>query len=419
MTDILVCGAGGAAQAAVCIAGGRHRVAALSLVDGEASRWEVAQEADGFMSFGFGDSESDTDLNAFRAKPTCITSDPSIVKDCAVVVLLVPVSSQDEYFRLLAPHAKDGTIFAVMPARSGCDYGFRAAFKDRASRVGLVACEVLPWEYRLVEWGKSLRILSIKETMGAAVIPPQGKTSEQVILTLQGVFGIQPQLVAHPTVMSISLSNPGAVIFPGITYGRYHDWDGSEFSQKPLFYHTVDDFTARVLSGISDEIQSISNKLAKLDVTFDTSRVKPIHEWYMASYADQIGDSSTLQNAMKSNAAYENLTHPMKRKGKGYIPDFGHRYLTEEVPTGLCFMKGVAVLLNLKSPTIDRTLLWCQEKTGKEYLSSTGDLGKDWKETRAPQAYGINNLAGLAKSIGLKVKVREPGCCGARRGRRR
>ncbi|KAL9972125.1 hypothetical protein ACROYT_G018376 [Oculina patagonica] len=73
-----------------------------------------------------------------------------------------------------------------------------------------------------------------------------------------------------------------------------------------------------------------------------------------------------------------------------FVPDFAHRYLTEDAPYGLVVIRGVAEIVQVATPTIDRVLLWAQEKIGKEYLVRSKLQGKDAPSTRAPQRYGLN-----------------------------
>merc|ERR1719208_683470 len=90
----------------------------------------------------------------------------------------------------------------------------------------------------------------------------------------------------------------------------------------------------------------------------------------MASYSDQIADSSNLMKAMNTNRVYEGLCHPMIPQDKKYVPDFKFRYLSEDIPTGLCFTKGVAELLGVKTPMINEVMAWAQEKLGKKYITA-------------------------------------------------
>merc|ERR1711966_627758 len=85
-----------------------------------------------------------------------------------------------------------------------------------------------------------------------------------------------------------------------------------------------------------------------------------LHQWDLDSYAGQMSDDSTLKSSMNTNAAYRGLTHPMKQEADGLMPDLKYRYVSEDVPTGLCFTKGLAELLEVPTPTMDKVLLWAR-----------------------------------------------------------
>lgn len=386
MVSVLICGGGNAAQVCACLFGSRYKVSAISLYADEAEKWEKAVKEAGHMECTIVPYQK-----TIKATPERITKDPSCVRDCDVVLFTVPSSFHEQYFAALAPHVKDGTIFAVMPARSGCDFLFKKVMGPKAAKLGLVAFETLPWACRFNEWGKTSTVLGTKEAVGAAVVPPVGKSSTEVILKLQGLLGVEPLIHECPNVMSISLGNPGQVMHPGIMYSRWQDWDGKPLARKPLFYHGADAFCAVVLTGISDDIQAICKKLKSINPRYDTSQVKTIFDWYMTSYSQACPDTSNLQKALVTNSAYDGLCHPMKgTEDTGYTPDFQFRYLSEDVPTGLCFSKGVADLLDVRTPTIDKVMLWCQDKLGKEFIMPDGKMtGKDIGYTRAPQAFGV------------------------------
>merc|ERR1712136_81938 len=102
-----------------------------------------------------------------------------------------------------------------------------------------------------------------------------------------------------------------------------------------------------------------------------------------------ISDKSTLQTAMATCSAYTGLTHPMIADGESFMPDLKYRYLAEDVPTGLCFMKGLAELFGVPSPTMDRVVTWAQKQ-----------IGKDIQQTRAPQGVGITTPEAFLKASG-------------------
>lgn len=405
MASVMVCGGGNAAQVVSCLFGSRYKVTAISLFADEAEKWDKAVKEAGGMTCNFQGT-----TKAVKSVPDLITKDPSAVKNCDVVLLTVPSSFHEQYFSKLEPFVQPGTIFAVMPARSGCDFLFKKVMGEKAETLGLVAFETLPWACRFNDWGKTATVLGTKESIGAAVVPPVKQTKMDVILKLQGLLGVEPKIVECPNIMSISLGNPGQVIHPGVTYGRGHKWDGKPLAKKPLFYQGVDNETADVLTGISDDITKICQGLKRLDPNYDLSQVKTIMEWYMASYSTSIADASNLRAAMNTNSAYEGLCHPMKEEQGGYMPDFNFRYLSEDVPTGLCFTRGVGELLGVKTPSIDKVLLWAQEKLKKEFIGKDGKMnGANVGETRAPQAFGVTSKDALCKF--LKIK-KEAACCG-------
>jgi len=411
-----VCGAGNAAQAFACLCSTRYKVIAFSLRTEEAEKWELVVRSRGSM-----ECTMKQQGKVVAGRPDAITSDPSAVKNCNVVLCTVPSQSQQEYFAALEPHVKPDTIFCIMPARSGIDFLFTKIMGAKAATLGLVSFETLPWACNFNEWGALVTVLGTKDSVGAAIVPPEGKTVADVLLKVQGILGAESLIEEYPNVMSISLANPGQVMHPGIMYSKWKDWDGKPLPKRPLFYHGADEQCAAVLNGISAEIQGICRALRAISPKFDTTMVKDIFHWYTDSYALACKDTSNLQKAMATNSYYKDLYHPMKPTGETkslplekqrYVPDFNFRYLSEDVPTGLVFTKGVADLLGVPAPTITEVLLWCQKVLGKEYLLPNGSAGgPDIGESRAPQAYGISTREELIKFLKLDRQTQPPQSC--------
>merc|ERR1719145_364313 len=103
-------------------------------------------------------------------------------------------------------------------------------------------------------------------------------------------------------------------------------------------------------------------------------------------------DTSSLKGCMCTNSGYKGLTHPMVEQDGKYMPDLKYRYLAEDVPTGMCFNKGLAEILGIKTPMTDKVLDWAQKHIGLEILVDGKMKGKDIGKTRAPQATGISTL---------------------------
>lgn len=399
---VLICGGGNAAQVAASMFAARYETYAISLYADEAARWKQAMLKPRWndpLPPGM-ELTLDTGKKLF-SRPTDITNDPKIVEKVNVVVLAVPSFAHGQYFEAFAPHMKPGTIVAVMPARSGGDILFAKCLGDKAKDMIFVGFETLPWACRFTDWGRKATILGTKENILAAVTPPS--KARKAIAALQGLLGVFPCVDESPNNFGISLRNPGAVIHPGVMYGRWCDekWDGKPLAEKPLFYQGVDEFTQGVLEGLTNEIQACKAAVIAKVPGLDLKDACTLFEWYIACYENQISDKSSLMKCMNTCSAYTGLTHPMKDAEGGFVPDLKYRYLAEDVPTGLCFMKGTAEIFEVPSPTMDKVLEWAQKCIGLEILVGGKMSGKDVAKTRAPQGMGVSTADDFIKACQL------------------
>merc|ERR1719440_1408946 len=193
--------------------------------------------------------------------PADITNDPTVAKTADVIILAVPSFAHGEYFEKFAPYLKSGTIFGVMPARSGGDILFANKLGDKAEQMVFVGFETLPWACRFSEWGRKATILATKASILAAVTPPLA--AAKALGTLQGLLGAFPIIQQSSTNLAISLRNPGMIVHPGTMYGRWgpESWDGKPKDTKPLFYQGVDEFTEKVLIAMTDEVQTVAREM--------------------------------------------------------------------------------------------------------------------------------------------------------------
>ena len=105
----------------------------------------------------------------------------------------------------------------------------------------------------------------------------------------------------------------------------------------------------------------------------DLSSARGVHQWFLGAYGDEPGlDTTSTATMMRTNPAYRGLTHPM-RPGTGgdesSVPDFHHRYITEDVGFGLVVIRGIAELCGVATPTIDTVIVWAQSAGGLSFLT--------------------------------------------------
>lgn len=388
---LTLCGAGNAAHTLVPIlnAGGQHVVTVFTPAPGEAERWRFLLGSNGMVELRM------TDGSSLVGRPAIITDDPHEAgTDAEGVLLALPAFAHELVLQMLAPFLPRSALIIALPARSGFEWMARSVLADHEGTVA--GLQTLPWACRIDEWGRRVEVLGVKAQVDLAASPPQATqaTVEQMAEMLR------VPLSPAPNFLALSLANTGQIIHPGIMYGLFHAWDGQPFAEDeaPLFYGGVNKETAAVLQALSDEVQQVRARLER-KAGFDLSSVLPLMDWLQRAYPDQIADTGSLQSSFNSNRAYAGLRAPVRPVSGsdqgGSEPWFSARYLSEDVPFGLLVTKGIAEIAGTPTPTVDRVLLWAQERLGKEYLVDGLVAGRDVVESRAPQRFGIQDIDAL------------------------
>jgi hypothetical protein len=386
--NIVICGAGNGAHTLMALLGEKpeHAITVYTpLAD------EVAALKEAFDD-GRGVQARLADGRTLEGRPPQVTGDPAQAAPGAELVLLaLPAFAHEAVLRDLAPHLPPEAWVGAMPARGGFDWLARTALPDHEGVI--FGMQTLPWSCRIQEWGRSVLVLGSKDEVALAAKPADA--GDEVAAKMTELLGIRFQ--ALPNFLALTLANVGQLIHPGIMYGLFHDWDGRPFGedQVPLFYEGVDEEAAALLQAMSDEVQAVRAGLLARTPGLNLDGVLSLHQWLMRSYGDAIGDSSTLLSSFRTNRAYAGLRAPVAlAEENAYVPWFRNRYLSEDAPTGLVATRGLAELVQVPTPAMDRVILWVQEKLDKEYLRAGRVAGRDLGETRAPQRFGLD-LAGL------------------------
>ena len=128
----------------------------------------------------------------------------------------------------------------------------------------------------------------------------------------------------------------------------------------------------------SHEVVATGKALAeKCSIALNPEELMEVDVLMRYLYGDEIEDASTVKSIFCTNKGYRGLKAPMlavEGKDNCWIPNFGYRYLSEDIPRGLCLVKAFARLLKLETPTLDLLIRWGQQHLGKCYLDDQGDL---------------------------------------------
>jgi hypothetical protein len=345
-------------------------------------------EKDGLEVSAFYPSENRT----VTGTVSVVTTDPEeAAKGADLVMMCLPTFLHDSVLRALVPFLRPGT--PVGAVKGG--WWTKPPLPGMAA-MNFFVMETLPWACR-VEKGHTATVLGTKVCVRMGSSP--ASEAPRLCSLMSKLLDINFRPVAN--MLGSCTFFPGFVLHPGIMYGLLSEWDGKAFEKAPLFYQGVDDRTEEVMLGLQADMDRTKAKLQELLPSMDLSSVGTVHDWLLDAYDGQIGDLSTLGSTLRTNAAYAGLVVPTRPNpdGPGRLPLFDYRYLTEDAEIHFTVIRGIAELLGVPTPTVDRVLEWAQAKLNREWLREGKLQGKDLARTRAPQAFGIRSVEAFLQSM--------------------
>ena len=389
---ITICGGGNAAHAMIPIIR-KHFSGKLNLFlpfGDEANHFQKLIDEKRFLTATIRDKKiyGRPDKVSKFAKEVC--------KEADLILMPLPAFAHEQTLLQIVPFLKEEAIIGAIPARSGFEYAALKILKDNnKEKVKIFGMQTLPWACRIIEYASKVDILGKKRSVGMAAFPH--KITPELASFLSRLLDLKIEPL--PNMLTLTLANVGQIIHPGIMYGLFKGREELKYQKEeiPLFYQGVTKEISQTLKTMSDEILLLTKEIKNMDKSIDLDQVLGLKDWLIYSYKDSIADKSTLQSCFVTNRAYQGLRAPMKKINNNYfLPDFQARYLTEDVPYGLVVTKSIAQLAKVDMPIIDEVILTISKWIGKEYIKGDYLEGKDIKDTRIPQNYGINNLKEIA-----------------------
>ncbi|HDP36352.1 MAG TPA: hypothetical protein ENN27_00565 [Candidatus Atribacteria bacterium] len=388
---ISICGGGNAAHAMIPIIRNYFsgKINLFLPYGNEANHFQKLIDGEGSLTATIGDKK----LYGRPDKASKFAED--VCREADLILMPLPAFAHEPTLLQIAPFLKEEAIIGAIPARSGFEYSTLKILKEaNREKVKIFGLQTLPWACRTREYASKVEILGTKDVVGLAAYPPETASALSSFLNHLLNLKIEPL----PNMLTLTLANIGQIVHPGIMYGLFKGNETRKYKKEeiPLFYQGVTREIAQILEEISKEILILTEELKKRYENIDLTNVLSLKEWLITSYKNSIVDKSTLETCFVTNRAYQGLRAPMREVENGYfLPDFQSRYLTEDVPYGLVVTKAIAQLAEINIPVIDEIILTVSKWMGREYLVNGYLKGRDIKETRIPQNYGINCLEEL------------------------
>ncbi len=278
---------------------------------------------------GFGPVEASADL-------------AGALRGVDLVLVVVPASAHGEIARQCAPHLKDGQKVLLLPGRTAGAIEFTQTLRREGCTADVTVGEAQTFLYASRKVGPdTAHIYGVKRQVAAAAIPAH-RTPELLEL-IKPAF---PQFMPARWVWKTSMDNIGAIFHPAVALlnmGRIESTGGQ-------FRHYVDGITrsvATVLEHLDQERVAVARALGVGALT--------AREWLAEVYGVE---KPTLYEAIQSTPAYD---------GVGAPPLLQHRYIWEDVPTGLVPIAELGQACGVPTPVTDMLIQLANVTCGVDF----------------------------------------------------
>jgi opine dehydrogenase len=273
-----------------------------------------------------------------------------------VVLVAVPASGHADVARAAAPFLRDGQTVLLLPGRTGGALEFRRTLRQARCRARVVLGEAntFPFAARCVGPADAV-IFGAKTELLAAALPA---TSTPELLAACRPF--LPMLRAARSVLHTGLANLGAILHPVITL-----WNARRIAAGEPF----DFYTEGVTPRVAAALEAADAERLRVARAFGVPTCS-LTEWVAAAYGHR-GD--TVLAAVGGNPAYVGIKAPTT---------LDHRYLLEDVPTGLIPLLELGKAAGLHLPTLGGLVDLARAVLGAE----------PWQHPRTLEALGLDGL---------------------------
>ncbi|CDF39689.1 unnamed protein product [Chondrus crispus] len=400
LSHICIVGGGNATHvlsALLCASSAELHVSILAPFQDEAER----------LSASPGITLDQPDGSTLTGKPHLITASPAAALEKArLVILPLPLFAVPAVCDLIAPHLAHGAWVAFFPAQGGVQWLAADLLGLRKNRpdLKLFGLDKLPYNCRILEFGKRVRVFGYKERLKLACYPNDPVLAKRMCSTVSAIIP-RLQLSPAPNFLLATLAPGNQCIHPARMYSLFKD--NTTRKTVPMFYDMKSYDDVKYIQLVSDEVQAISRAIEKvakgMGLTLDLSGVLDVGDAVLAAY-DDVKDTSSLMTIFSTCKGFEGIGTPMKKVIKDgepiYQVDWHSRYFTEDIAS-LCVLHGLAEIVDVQVPTIDLLIRWAQvhmDDGEYQFVTEDGSLNTDRKKLMySPQYWGITDKEQLVR----------------------
>ena len=272
------------------------------------------------------------------------------VEERDILIIVVPAQAHTFFAKSMIPHLKSGQTILLMPGRTGGALEFARVLKSHsyADEILLGEAQTFSFVSRITGPG-SVLISKVKNSTKVSAFPAfHNRRFMRSLRRLPITFHMADD------VMETSLDNVGAMLHPTPTilcaglleskeggYNHYHD--------------AISKSVGRLVERMDAERISVSREFVSQPVS--------LLEWLKSTY-DAKG--TTLRECLRSIDAYDDVGSPSS---------LNHRYVLEDVPTGLVPISYLGRLAGVETPAIDAVINMACQLYEFDFWTSGRNLG--------------------------------------------
>ena len=304
-----------------------------------------------------------------------VTSDPKTAFSSADVIFVTYPAFLRRKF--IEENIKADAYLGFVPGYGGAEY----VCTEMLNRgVNIFGFQRVPYVARagLDERGMTAAILSKKTELFVGAIP--ASKTDSIANIVEQLLDIPVKKLREYLSITLAPSNP-LLHITGL-YNVFKDYkSGQEYSGSMQFYEEWNDDTSRLLFQYDEELQEICSHLDPLDM----SEVVPLPVYYESPTPE------AMTRKLKSIASFKKVMVPLQKGEEGVVPDLSSRMFVEDYPFGVCIIKDFALLLGVKTPTVDILLDFYEALSGHKYFNQDGSYTDEIKNTGIPRINGLNS----------------------------
>ncbi len=265
------------------------------------------------------------------------------IADKDIIMVVTTATGHRDIALKIAPHLKEGQIVVLNPGRTFGALEFDLVLRNSSNYRNTIVAEAntLVFAARVNSPGV-VDIKGVKKEVSIAAL--RASETEKVLSIIQPVF---PQFVAASSILETSFGNIGAVFHPVITLmNRDLIRNGKPFE---FYIDGITKESVEVIKNVDKEMRYVSGALGITTLS--------VIDWLASRYGLTGNDPYQM---IRSNPTYCGIMAP---------DTLDHRYLWEDIPTGLVPVSSIGKALNIETRIIDSLIDLANETLGRDFRS--------------------------------------------------